>query len=166
MGAKAKYYATPNETIKVDIYIDVSKDFPRVLSDEEEAKLPQNDTLPENVVKETSSWAIPTYGIHQWIDTQSFVRKSADPQAGQEFSVAHYQSARIRALLVDWSLDGGGKPAFTRVPAGDMKDLVIQILSQESILKVAQCNPAIVSRFYVKAMSKLYPTEEDRKNSG
>ena len=61
MGAKVSYFTKPNETVEVAIYVDVSGARPRVLTDAEEAEL-DLENLPENIVKETSTWLVPALG--------------------------------------------------------------------------------------------------------
>lgn len=121
--------------------------------------------LPENIVVEWSKWAEPTWGIHAWIDEQSWSKKSVDPRAGREFDIMRYMRARVRALLVDWSLsESDPEMKLTRATESLSDGTPVQFLHMTSLLAVARCNPDIVNVFYSKAMSKLYPTEEESKN--
>jgi len=179
MGEKKQrpnYFVVPNVTVEVVAYVDVSKpDAVRVLSETEEKKLPTKDDvkdgvidhtkLPETTLVEWSKWVKPSWGIHAWIEEQSWSRKSADPRLGKEFDLVRYTRARVRALMVDWSLSTDDKSkALVRVPEHASDGTPVQILSTPSMTLLSDCMPALMNVFYNKAMDVLYPTEEEVKN--
>jgi len=166
MGTKSKYFTQPNETVEVKILIDTRGKQLKVVSEEEDAKLRAAGDLPEGVVEESSTWAVPNWGIGQWIDNKSFGRVNNNPNSPLEFKPTSYVIARIQALLVDWSLGDApeGKSNLVRVPASETKEMPVLILNPESMMKISTCNQEIVSAFYTKGMALLYPSDEDRKN--
>jgi hypothetical protein len=157
----ARNYKTGAVSSEVDIFIDVSKDQIRVLSDKEELVL-NKKKLPENIVRETSVWKKPSWSMHNAILSNSFI-DTADGRV--RFDIAKHINARIKWLLSDWSLKDAD-PSLKINLTGAMDGTSNTVLTENSMKVIADVDRDIITGFYTKAMAIFYPEEKEEAAPG
>jgi len=155
-------YVVRDTLVPVSIFIDMADpEAPRVLAKAEEAKLEQAN-LPANIKKETSHWRRPNWCLATLINSNSYVET---PKGGQRFDMTKFTSARIRCLMVDWSLkEADPTLALEKVSPGEVPS--IQLLSDKTMAMIGSIQDEIMNGFYRKAMAALYPSAEDEEEEG
>lgn len=149
-------YVTSENLIAVDIFVDISKPgYPRILNDQEIAALDQTK-LPDHIKKETSHWRRPSWSIGTFIDSQAHI---ADAEGRQRWDITRYTIARIRALLVDWSLKSADQSlALDRQVRPDLPG--VAVLTDAAMQVLGRVDDVIVGAFYARAMLAIYPVLE------
>ncbi len=146
-------YLTSKKLIPITIFIDVSREGePFVLSDAEAAKL-DKDKLPHHIKKETSQWRRPSWSLSTLITVNSYVE---DEQGRQRFDITRFAKARMRCLLVDWSLKDGD-PALALEATEPPEAPGIKLLTDSALKVMGGVDTAVVEGFYSRAMMKIFP---------
>lgn len=145
-------YVPSADLVPVTIYIDISRPGqPVVLADVEVEKL-DKDKLPDHIKAETSHWRRPNWAVATHITSNSY----AEDKGGKtRFDMTRQMLARIRCLLVDWTLkDSDSGLTLEKVQSPEM--LGIEMLSDTGIHTVGTVDQMIVSAFYKQAVNALY----------
>ena len=153
---KINLFIVAGQTIEVAVYVDTSKDTPRILSLEDEKKLEAK--LPDTINKYTTKWAVPNYGLHTWIEHQAWIHLI---DGKLEFDMLRHARARVQALLVDWSVvEEDPSKKLIRIDERMPDGTVVKLLNPSSMQMIAEAWPQLMDTFYEKAILALYPRNE------
>lgn len=147
-------YVPSSVLVPITIFIDLSTvTHPVVLSDVESEGL-DKDKLPDHIKAETAQWRRPNWSVATHITANSYVE---DKEGRTRFDVTRLALARIRCLLVDWTLkDKDPALVLEKVKPPEMPGM--EVLSDSGIRTVGTVDQMIVDAFYTRAMDALYPT--------
>ncbi len=150
-------YVPSSDLVPVTIYINISKPGePSVLADVEVENL-DKENLPEHVKVETSHWRRPNWAVATHITANSY---KEDKEGRTHFDITRLALARIRCLLVDWTLkDGDPELALEKVESSEVPGM--EVLSDTGIRTVGRVDQMVVDAFYIKAMESIYPNALD-----
>jgi len=156
-----KYLDKYSKEVLVEIYVDTSVVPPKVLSDEDVAAL-NVESLPEHIIKETSTWRRVPWSVSNFIDSEctkiieipgkDIVQVKRDPYKRRILE--------LQLLLLAWSLED---IPVSHVPMPQIPGTLQ--LSPQTMKAVNDFPfPSLINTMLNEALNKIYLGEHSKKS--
>ena len=154
---KKKVNLSKKSEISINLFLDISDpENPIVLSKEQEPK--SGEPLPPTIFEIKSKWSKVTWTLENLISLNSYSDKVVNGKVQRIWDITQMVISRIRCLLKSCNLNELDESCELKfMDSIDVRG--VKILTDETMIKLGDCDPAIINALYNRAVEKLFPQE-------